>query len=60
MGLVGQDGQLHTQVRESLQEILYGALGLFCVMSLWVIVFGYRDIQRMFAALREGRDEHDA
>ena len=41
------------------QIVLYGALGLFGVMSLWVIVFGYRDIQRMFAALREPGDEHD-
>lgn len=39
------------------QIVLYGALGAFSLLSLWVIVFGYRDIHRMFAALREGEDE---
>ncbi len=34
--------------------VLYGALGLFTVMSVWVIIFGYRDIQKMFASLRAG------
>lgn len=36
--------------------VLYGALGLFTVMSVWVIIFGYRDIQKMFASLREQKD----
>ena len=39
------------------QIVLYVALGAFALMSLWVIVAGYRDIHRMFAALRERRDE---
>ena len=39
------------------QIVLYGALGLFTLLSLWVIVFGYRDIRLMFAALREQRDQ---
>ena len=34
------------------QIVLYGALGMFTVLSLWVIVYGYRDIQKMFASLR--------
>ena len=37
--------------------VLYGALGLFTAMSLWVIVFGYRDIRKMFDALRAQRDD---
>jgi hypothetical protein len=37
--------------------VLYGALGLFTAMSLWVIVFGYRDIRKMFASLREQPDD---
>ena len=35
---------------------LYSGVGLFFLMSLWVIVGGYRDIQRMFADLRAQRD----
>lgn len=42
------------------QIVLYTALGLFTVMSLFVIVFGYRDIRLMFEALREQRDDPDA
>ena len=34
------------------QIVLYTALGLFTVLSVWVIVFGYRDIKLMFAELR--------
>lgn len=39
------------------QIVLYGALGAFTLMSLWVILYGYRDIHRMFAALREPQDD---
>ena len=42
------------------QIVLYGALGLFSVMSLWVIVYGYRDIKKMFAALRAQKDDAEA
>ena len=31
---------------------LYAGLGLFAVLSLWVIVAGFGDIQKMFASLR--------
>ena len=34
--------------------VLYAGLGLFAAMSLWVIVAGFGDIRKMFAALREG------
>ena len=37
--------------------VLYGAIGLFTVLSLWVIVAGYGDILRMFADLRRQADE---
>ncbi len=41
--------------------VLYIGLGLFAVMSLWVIVAGLGDIKRMFAALREdGGDESES
>ena len=39
------------------QIVLYVALGAFTLMSLWVIVAGYRDIHRMFAALRPPKDD---
>lgn len=40
--------------------VLYTALALFTVMSVWVIVFGYRDIKRMFADLRRSGDDPEA
>ena len=37
--------------------VLYVGLGLFAVLSAWVIVAGFGDIKKMFAALRnEGED----
>ena len=36
--------------------VLYVGLGLFTVLSLWVIVRGLFDIRGMFAALREEGD----
>lgn len=38
--------------------VLYGAIGIFAVMSLWVIVAGFGDIKRMFAELRRQRDSN--
>ena len=38
--------------------VLYVAIALFFLMSLWVIVAGYGDIKRMFADLREQRDSN--
>ena len=37
---------------------IYGSVGIFALLSLWVIVAGYGDIQRMFADLREQRDSN--
>lgn len=39
--------------------VLYGALVLFAVLSVWVILFGARDIRHMFADLREQADDRD-
>lgn len=36
--------------------VLYGALGLFALLSVWVTVAGVGDIKRMFAALRSEGD----
>ena len=33
--------------------VLTGAIGAFAILSLWVIVFGFRDIQRMLRELDE-------
>ena len=33
--------------------VLYGGLGLFAVLSVWVIVAGVGDIRRMFESLRK-------
>ncbi|MEE2886414.1 MAG: hypothetical protein VX951_03175 [Planctomycetota bacterium] len=38
--------------------VLFGAVGVFALMSLWVIVAGFGDIQRMFGELRRQRDSH--
>ena len=35
---------------------LFGALAAFSVMSVWVILFGFRDIKKMFADL-SGQDD---
>ena len=35
------------------QWTLYAAIAAFALLSGFVIVFGLRDIQRMFASLRE-------
>jgi hypothetical protein len=40
------------------QFVLYGAIGVFSLMSVWVIVAGYGDIKRMFAVLRSQRDSN--
>jgi hypothetical protein len=40
------------------QLVLYGAIGVFSLMSVWVIVAGYGDIKRMFAELRSQRDSN--
>ena len=37
---------------------IYTGVGVFFLMSLWVIVAGYGDIKRMFADLREQRDSN--
>jgi hypothetical protein len=37
---------------------IYVGVGLFAVMSLWVIVAGYGDIRRMFVDLAAQRDSH--
>lgn len=37
--------------------VLYVAIGIFFVMSLWVIVAGFGDIKKMFAELRRQRDD---
>jgi len=38
------------------QYVLFGAVGVFALMSLWVTVAGFGDIRHMFAALRAERD----
>ena len=37
--------------------VLYGALGLFAILSVWVTIAGVGDIKRMFAALRSETDD---
>ena len=38
--------------------VLYVALGLFTIMSVYVTIFGFRDIRRMLSELRqEGNDQ---
>ncbi len=39
--------------------VLYGGVGAFSVLALWVIVAGFGDIKRMFADLR-GQQECDS
>ena len=34
--------------------VVFGALGLFACLSLWVTIAGIGDIKRMFASLRAG------
>jgi hypothetical protein len=36
------------------QVVLYAGLAAFALLSVWVIVFGFGDIKRMFADLRAG------
>lgn len=36
--------------------VLYGGVGLFTVLSLWVTVAGYGDIKKMFAELRRQQE----
>ncbi|MEN8151387.1 MAG: hypothetical protein ABFS86_16340 [Planctomycetota bacterium] len=37
--------------------VLYAGIGLFACLSAWVIVAGFGDIRKMFAALREERED---
>ena len=37
---------------------LYTGVAMFALMSVWVIIAGYGDIKKMFAALREQRDSN--
>lgn len=37
--------------------VVYGALGLFALLSVWVTIAGVGDIKRMFAALSEHKDD---
>ena len=39
---------------------LFGGLGLFALLSVWVIYAGVGDIRDMFASLRAERDSGDA
>ncbi len=39
------------------QTVLYGALVAFAVMSVWVIIWGFGDIKKMFADLGGQDDE---
>ena len=41
------------------QVTLYGGLGLFAILSAWVIVSGVGDIREMFASLTAERDRAD-
>ena len=34
--------------------VVFGALGLFACLSVWVTIAGIGDIKRMFASLRAG------
>ena len=37
--------------------VVFGALGLFTLLSIWVTIAGVGDIKRMFAALSESKQE---
>jgi hypothetical protein len=37
---------------------IYTGVGLFAVMSVWVIIAGFGDIKRMFAELQRQRDSN--
>ncbi len=39
------------------KAVIYTGLALFAVLSAWVIVAGFGDIKKMFAALKEGENE---
>lgn len=39
--------------------VLYTGLGLFTIMSIYVTIFGFRDIRRMLEELRQGVNDQD-